>query len=302
MFTKILKGMEVMSFFDLSEELIEDQKKFRNFIRYLHNNALSSKIYESLGIKGFDGQGLTDKGLFRETYLDYHIKQSIDTHMNSVFANMYHGLEILGIVKGRPRKQRMMNMINDGKHSYFGAFCDIVVSSDDDFLNKTKFLYDVFDIKTSVLSTEEFRHHLKFPILKNTISDCIESIRGLDFAKMLKVTNEEGEYLIAVLSPKVYGYFNRLVFAPREQFDNFYFLRERENWSSGTLAKEIEYITNSLITELGPDFNEKEVFNGKEFMGEEWDGRIWVMPEVLIELGYKNSLSLRFGFLNDYES
>jgi hypothetical protein len=287
------------SFINLSEDLTEDQKKFKELIRYLHQNSLASKIYESLGILGFDGQKLTDKKLFRETYLDFHSKLSLDKHMNRVFENMYNGLEFFGIVKGKPRKQQLTNMINDGRHCYFGAFCDIVVSSDEDFVRKASFLYDVFDIKVSVFLLKDFVHLLKNPALKSSLNSCLEVIRELDFEDMPKTTNDEGDYFVKVLNQKHYGFFNRLVFAPRENLNNFYFFRESENWSTGTMMKEVEYITNSLVGELGSDSENKGHFDSAEFKMDAWSGRTWQFPEAFIEVKYEDSqLFLRFGFLS----
>jgi hypothetical protein len=290
-----------INFLDFTEDLTEDQKKFKEFVKYLHKNALTGKIYEGLGIKGFDGTEVVDRQIFKDSYLNYHANQSVDKHMNWVFANMYNGLEMLGIVKGKPRKQRMMNMINDGKHAYFGAFCDVVVSNDEDFIKKTKFLYDTFDIKTDVLSADEFVKAQENFVLKSNITDCIEAIKHVDLDKMEKTSNEEGDYYISILQPRHFGYFNRLVFAPREKLDNFYFLRQSENWSTGTLGKEIEYVTNLLVEQLGDDSDKKGAFDGNEFVGEDWKGRTWLLPGTFIELKYRDGLSLRFGLVHDVQ-
>jgi hypothetical protein len=37
--------------------------------------------------------------------------------------------------------------MNDGYHSYYGAFCDYVVSDDQGFLKKTKAMYKLLNIK-----------------------------------------------------------------------------------------------------------------------------------------------------------
>ncbi|WP_276374321.1 hypothetical protein [Chryseolinea sp. H1M3-3] len=289
-----------MSFLNFSEELSEDKKKFKDFVRYLHGNSLTGKIYEGLGIKGFDGQTITNKTDFKDTYLDFQAKQSVDKSMNSVFANMYNGLEMFGIVKGKPRKQQMMNMVNDGKHAYFGTFCDMVVSSDEDFIKKTKFLYDIFDIGTKVLSTDEFLLYLKYSVPRNTVEECIKIINQVEWNKMQRTVYNNEDCLVSTLQPRFYGYFNRLIFLPGEESDNFYFLRESVNWSTGTLAKEIEYVTNLLSRELGPDSNGNELFDGSEFESENWKGRAWIKSTSFIVLKYREGLTLRFGFVHEH--
>lgn len=286
-------------FLDLTEELTDDRKKFKEFIKYLHANALVANIYDSLGLKGFDGTVVTDKEAFKQSYMEYHYERSVDKHMNWLFANMYNGLELFGIVKGKPRKQQMMNMINDGKHAYFGTFCDVVVSEDEDFIKKTKFLYDLFDIKTEVITSAEF--HIFLTTLKpmSTLSDCLDLINSIDMNHATMETNDEGDHYVTKLPVRCYRFFNRLAFAPRERLDNFYFLRQSENWSSGTLAKEIENVTNALSSELGADVNNRSIFSDDEFRGEDWEGRTWLMPNSFIELKFGKGLYLRIGFLNN---
>jgi hypothetical protein len=49
----------------------------------------------------------------------------------------------------------MMSLVNDGRHAFFGSFCDILVSKDADMINKTKFLYDLLEIGTKVITIDE---------------------------------------------------------------------------------------------------------------------------------------------------
>jgi hypothetical protein len=284
---------------EFSGTLSDDRKKFKEFVKYLHANTLTGKIYDGFGIADFDGEKVTDKALFKQTYQDYQYKQSFDKHMNWVFANMYNGLELMGIVKGKPRKQQMMNMINDGKHSYFGTFCDVVVSQDEDFINKTKFLYDLYEIRTRVLSTDEFLQFLNTRELKSSLNDCIDFINKADINSMTRVSDEEGGNYITDVTSWFYGHFNRVMFTASKEFDSFYFTRESENWSSGTLAKEFEFITNMIFAELGPDIDQQEKFERTELKTEDWKGRTWVVNKTIIELKFNRVLYLRFAFFND---
>lgn len=54
------------------------------------------------------------------------------------FVNAYFSLDLLGISKEKASKVRFRNVMNDGFHSYYGAYCDYVISHDEGFLKKQK--------------------------------------------------------------------------------------------------------------------------------------------------------------------
>ncbi len=58
------------------------------------------------------------------------------------------------------------------------------------------------------------------------------------------------------------------------------------------MLKEIEYMTNYLINELGKDSNGHELFTADEIVDGKWDGRTWLIGETVIELNYMEKIHL----------
>lgn len=54
---------------DWSETLTNEQKEFKQLIQYLHNSSLQFKIYEAMGIAGYDGETITDRDAFYDSYV-----------------------------------------------------------------------------------------------------------------------------------------------------------------------------------------------------------------------------------------
>ncbi|HEY8935243.1 MAG TPA: hypothetical protein VIM65_08480, partial [Cyclobacteriaceae bacterium] len=146
----------MQAFFDMTTELTEEQKEFKKMIRYLHDNSLTGNIYKALKLEGFEDNKIADKQKFRDSYISHFMQNKKEVYRYDLFLQLHSGLEILGIVKGKPKKQKMMSLINDGRHAFFGSFCDILVSRDADMINKTKFLYDLLEIDTKMMTLEEF--------------------------------------------------------------------------------------------------------------------------------------------------
>ncbi len=54
-----------VNFLSFTETLTNEQKKFKEFVTYLHKNSLIKNVYENIGIKGFDGDKIIDKESIR---------------------------------------------------------------------------------------------------------------------------------------------------------------------------------------------------------------------------------------------
>jgi hypothetical protein len=75
----------------------------------------------------------------------------------------------------------------------------------------------------------------------------------------------------------------------------YYLTKESNNYNSGTLIKEIKYVTGSLVELLGIDCNEKNLFDVSEIDSEgKWGGRIWCNETIVIALNYQDKLQLTF--------
>jgi len=211
---------------------------------------------------------------------------------------MYNGLEFFGFVQRKPRKQKMMNMLNDSKHAFFGGFCDIVVSKDEDFINKTKFMYNLHEIDTKVFNLTEFADYLHKRISSRKFSDLITELEQDETQKNIiyEINENEQHAICRRLSDTYYGYFNALI---NHSNGHIYFTKENNLFGTGTLTKEISYCVNQLIKEFGIDYYSKGEWIINELekdFEKEWQGRTWLLNNnIVVDLKFSNKLYLILG-------
>lgn len=215
--TNMYEFMEAMV--DMTEALNDEQKRFKKMIQYLHKNMLLVGLYTGMGIDGFDGIKVTDLELFRPSYSRYIMKDKKEMKRYDLFMQMHSGLELTGIVKGSPKKQKFMNLINDSRHAFFGAYCDIVVTKDADMINKTRFMYTLWNIKTKVLTIEEFQEFLNNELQRNEkASDIFNEVALFEQLPTLHTesTNEK-TFIVKKLTKTYLSIFDTLNFV--QEFD-----------------------------------------------------------------------------------
>lgn len=277
---------------DLSDSLAEEQKEFKSILSYLHSS-IYSPLYKMMGIEGYGESRIEDKIAFRESFINYHKKTYPNRNFQEHFLDMYCNLEFMGLVKGKPRKQKMMNFINDAKHAFFGAYCDMVVSKDVDFLNKSRFIYDLFDIKVPVLSIEEFSEWLK----NNQEHNFTESFVELqdDFTtRIIQEDKTNGVNTTVVRLRNIYhSYFNIFIIVSDKCSTYYYLTKEYNNYCSNTLVKEIQHLVSSLFKILGNDIFNKGEFEQSEINHNgKWEGRCWDIEDFIVSLNYQSKLQL----------
>lgn len=282
-----------------SDILSAEQSKFKEQLQYLHRNSLTNNL-PLLGIAGYDGNTITDKEKFRDSYANYYLKNTNGKgkYRYDLFLDMYSGLEFLGLVQGKPRKQKMMNMINDGKHAFFGGFCDVVVSKDDDFINKAKFMYNLHDIDTQVLNIADFTDFLQRRVFGKQFSDLASELVREDTQEniLYEVTENGQSATYQRLSETYYGYFNVII---NHSNGYIYFTKQNNLFGTGTLIKEISFCVNKLFRELGLDCNSRGEWVDGEITKDtekDWHGRVWqISDKVGVELKFTDKLYLIFG-------
>lgn len=290
-----------------SDKLTEEQKVFKEQLQYLHKSQLNNYL-NSLGIDGYDGQQITDKERFRTSYANYYLKNTHGKgkYRYDLYLDMYNGLEFWGFVQGKTRKQKMMNMINDARHSFFGGFCDIVVSKDEDFINKTKFMYNIHEIQTQVYSVSEFSEFLE-KHNKNSNKSFIDLINELYNEKtqsniLYKINEGEKHAIVRKLSNTYYGYFNAQL---NHSNGCIYFTKEKHLFGTGTLIVEIVFCVNQLVKELGIDvYSRGEWINDelKKDAEKDWHGRTWVINnKLVVDLKFFDKLYIILGMAHKSE-
>jgi len=284
---------------DYSDTLSAEQKKFKEQLQYLHKNQIINHL-NLIGIEGYDGKTITDKEKFINSYADYYLKNTNGKgkYRYDLFTDMYSGLEFFGFVQGKPKKQKMMNMLNDSKHAFFGGFCDIVVSKDEDFINKTKFMYNLHEIDTQVFNRVEFTNFLHNRVSNKNFSDLITELKQEKTQENIiyEINENEQHAICRRLCDTYYGYFNALI---NHSNGHIYFTKENNLFGTGTLVKEISFCVNQLIKEFGVDYYSKGewVTNELEKDSEkEWQGRTWLLNNnIVVNLKFSDRLYLILG-------
>jgi hypothetical protein len=212
------------------------------------------------------------------------------------YIQAYFTLDLLGISKEPAKKVKFKNVMNDGYHSYYGAFCDYVISDDDGFLKKTKALYKLLGIETKVYHIDDFVSY--FILLKSSLEKdsgtffklLINDIKNglvLENKKSIKFNRET-----TVIKPfhTYLGHFNRIE-SINEDNQNFILLRRKtKNYSYFSFFREYEGIINNAFKLFGYDRDLKGEFQWETEITEinkgTWDGRFWDLDTltILIEI------------------
>jgi hypothetical protein len=282
---------------DWSETLSNEQKEFKQLIQYLHSSSLKYKMYEAAGISGYDGENITDRGAFYDSYIKKFIPEGQSKTRYEVYTDMYNGLEFYGFVKGRPKKQRMMNLINDAKHSFFGTVCDVVISKDVDFLEKTRFMNKAEGYEVKVLPYEELES-----FLDEQARCAVLTIETL-FSEIVEPFNEEEVFytdeedglkrMFVELKNSYYSYFNikAIVF---DEYGNYWTIyRKPINYNNSPLKLQLRYIVTRLILELGEDLEQKGEYTFSEQVDEKSIVRTWIIDDIIIDLILDRELYLK---------
>lgn len=293
-----IKNMDdlMQNFLGMTEALSSEQKKFKELLQYLHKHALLSKIYENIGILGFDGEQVTDREKLEQSYTAYFNAAAPNKNAYDLFLDEYVGLELFGLVKGKPKKQKMMNMIDDGRHAFYGAHCDIVISSDEDFLKKTGFLYNLLGIPVVVAHLDQFAQVLHTLEIFSALSftDMVGEISGDSLEdKIIATEKKDDEQSVCIGLDRLYfSYFDLGVHQFTSRGRYYFFSKRLHRFSIGTLVREIAFVTDRLVETFGNDSNGKGAFDIQEIEDQDWTGRVWRFGDFVVVLNYKIHMNL----------
>jgi hypothetical protein len=290
----MLDFMEAM--LDLTNNLSTEQPRFKRLLQYLHRSMGGHYLYEQLNIKGFDGNNFTDWETFAQSFKDLIYQRSNEKDLYNLFLEMQFSLDIYGIIKGKPKKQKFMSLLNDGKHAYYAGHAHILVTSDADMIAKTKLVYRVWQVGTIILTPEEFKQYLV------DISSQDKSVAALfaqfDCAAKLPIIYEQytlDQTFIQKELPAWYlGEFNTLSCTTARGSTYYYFRQYFPNIPFNTLTIELERVVNQLIDHFGPDDQRRGKLDRKEIENNDWKGREWRNGEMGILLYLDKGMVLSF--------
>lgn len=290
----MLDFMEAM--LDLTANLSAEQPRFKRLLQYLHRSSGEHFLYERVGIKGFNGKEIIDFEAFADSFKDLVYQRSHEKDLYNLFIEMQFSLDFYAIVKGKPKKQKFMSLLNDGKHAYYGGHAHILVTSDVDMIAKTQLIYKVWQINTEILTPSEFEQYL----MKRVSQD--NSVAALfaqfDRAAELPITYEEytlGQIFVQKKLPGWYlGVFNSFSCASAGGSTYYYFSQYFRNIPLNTLTVELERVVNLLIEYFGKDELGRGQLDRKELENNDWNGREWRKGEMGILLYLNKGIILSF--------
>jgi len=297
-------GQEPMSLMQWSEH-------FMGMLKNMQEDKTVYKGLRNVTDKHFNNGKFTidyDEINFNEDLKDSHLQKTFIEYVNSnlnpngdkeiskydFFTNAYFTLDLLGISKEPSKSVRFNNMLNDGIHSYYGAYCDCVVSDDAGFLKKTRALYKLLEIDTKVMHVDDFIKSFDFIVEKeekdqNAFSELlindlrngliVDSYKSIDINRNTNTIKPFHNYL---------GFFNRIDNIQEDGKSYLYFYRKTKNYSDFTFIREYELVVNNAVDIFGGDKYFKEKFEWEKekdlIQSNKWNGRVWDFESFTLKI------------------
>jgi hypothetical protein len=260
-------------------------KGLRNVVDQNINNGKFTVDYESIDFNDDLKNSVLQKSFIE--YVNNNLNPNGDKEVTDYdfYVNAYFTLDLLGISKEPSKTVKFKNVMNDGYHSYYGAFCDYVVSDDNGFLKKTKVLYKLLGIETKVYHIEEFIPFFNLQVNSfetdtNTFWQLL--INDLRNGLVLDHFNSiKSDRKTTVIKPhhQYLGHFNRIESIKENGKDYILLRRKTKNYSYFSFYRGYEGIINNAITLFGIDSDFRGKFDWekdiKEINDREWSGRFW---------------------------
>lgn len=233
---------------------------------------------------------------------------------NEYFLRGFIALNMLALDNEKNKKAKFNNLINDADHSYYASHADILISEDIGFRFKAGILYQRNNIKTIIMSPQEFIDYFEKIEIKpmNSVGDFIELLREQlpsQPYETFKSPNFDRTTYFYDLNSSLFNYFDHLEFVSDNDTGKFYVLTAKKSYYSiGLFYKEIELITNNLSKVIGDDLAKKNLYNeedDKQLRANQWEGRMWAFGRIPAALEINKGsqkLSLVIGPFNTIEN
>ena len=148
------------------------------------------------------------------------------TDFAMVYYMSYILLDLFGVNKETRKKVKFRNMQVDCYHSFFGSYCDCMVSDDEGMRLKSKTLYKLFNFNTKVYSIDEFIEKFDEAINNNKKSAreyFDEVLSDYITRQVTRVETKSGQFLTYLsTSYKYFGYFNCMIERKSKDLLRFY--------------------------------------------------------------------------------
>lgn len=266
-----------------SENLLVDKPTFTSFIEFVIRNFyngkdLYKKIRNNATILYNPNQITADRDeSFNErlssaplglSFIDT-IKAVIDqiglqVNDNSMIYYMsYMCLDMIGLSKEPLKKVRPRNLHADCFHSFFGTYCDCIVSDDDGLRRKSQALYNLFHFSTQIYSIDEFIEKFDEAIHNNqkSFQEYLDEIIN-DYKARQVITSE---YTVTQIKSthKYFGYFN-CMFEEKKQNGTVIILYKNTDVYKALHIREVEIIVNRIVNVFNETGANLPLFDSKE--------------------------------------
>ncbi|MFN4248710.1 MAG: hypothetical protein ACK4EY_13365 [Flavipsychrobacter sp.] len=240
-----------------------------------------------------------DKEKFvREKLLNTVKKQLADRNQDNpsqfeLHYQCYFSLDIMGIEPEDSPKTN--NMLHDGIHSYYGGHCEIVISNDNKFREKSKLLYKLFGLSTKVYSLDEFlaesfgleleKINTEDDFRNRLVNDINSSmITSLELRSMF-VSAEEIKPAM-----KYFHYFNQMLMVKQNGNSYLVFRHKATTYLKHLPYKVVQAICNKAYKIFGIDTYGRSEYmwniENSEISNKQWEGRTWKYGNLRIMLQY----------------
>ena len=178
----------------------------------------------------------------------------------TIYYMSYMLLDLFGVNKETRKKVKFQNMQADCCHSFFGSYCDCIVSDDEGLRLKSKTLYKLFNFGTKVYSIDEFIERFDEAINNNKKSGrkYFDEIFNDYIARQMLRTEITPEHTLTYLntSNKFFGYFNCMI-ERKSNNETVIILHKNNDLNQPMLVREIEIIVNRMVkvfNDMGANF------------------------------------------------
>lgn len=263
-----------------TDELQIDNSSFSAFVKFMLHNLYEEKepykIVRDNTIAKYNPTLITseDENVFNEQLASAPLGLSFIDMIKAILTQIglsssdsatvyymsYMLLDLLGVNKETRKKVKLKNMEADCCHSFFGSYCDCIVSDDEGLRQKSKTLYKLFNFGTKVYSIDDFIRKFDEAINNNkkTAYEYFDEINKDYQAKQILKADTTQEYIFTHLktSYEYFGYFN-CMFERKSKEETVIILHKSFDLKQPILTKEIEIIVNRIVrvfNEMGANF------------------------------------------------
>lgn len=213
----------------------------------------------------------------------------------SRISTAFNMLNFFGFDNEKNKKVKFLNTQHDGEHCIYGSICDVVVSDDKGFRQKTKFLYNLYKLDTLVYSVEEFIKVLPTIIDKDvcSVKELNELVNydlenGLIISVNTSIIKEQKNDVIK-LRNRYFNHFNRLSRVSLISDNSKYLVLYRNSSEiySQIFTKDYKNMIDRLHRVFGADDFFRKGFDEKDqeqLDSGNWIGRTWTYNETTYRL------------------